>query len=130
MKYVSIGEASAKYNIPESTLRYNEKQGLLPLMERDDAGRRLFSEYQMRLLETVLRLKQTHMPIQNIRQYIAWVVEGERTTELRLEMMTKHKQAVLDEIASMTDALQGIDYKINGYKERLQKNKDRKEEHA
>lgn len=66
-----IGETSAAFNIPESTLRYYEKQGLLPLMERDDAGRRLFSEYQMRLLETVLRLKQTHMPIQDIRQYIA-----------------------------------------------------------
>ncbi|OKP99269.1 MerR family transcriptional regulator [Paenibacillus sp. P46E] len=120
MKYVTIGEAAATYHIPESTLRYYEKQGLLPLMERDAAGRRLFSEMQMALLETVLRLKQTHMPIHEIRQYIAWVIEGESTTELRLEMMTKHKRAVLDEIASMTDALQGIDVKINRYTERLQ----------
>ncbi|OKP82167.1 MerR family transcriptional regulator [Paenibacillus sp. P32E] len=123
MKYVSIGEASATYHIPESTLRYYEKQGLLPLMERDAAGRRLFSEMQMALLETVLRLKQTHMPIHDIRKYIAWVIEGESTTELRLGMMTKHKQAVLDEIASMTEALQGIDVKITRYTERLQKNR-------
>jgi DNA-binding transcriptional MerR regulator len=120
MKYVSIGEAAAAYNVPESTLRYYEKQGLLPLMERDAAGRRLFSEMQMALLETVLRLKQTHMPIHDIKQYIAWVVEGDGTTQLRLEMMTKHKQAVLDEIASMTNALQGIDFKIDRYNRRLQ----------
>lgn len=120
MKYVSIGEASAAYNIPESTLRYYEKQGLLPLMERDAAGRRLFSEMQMALLETVLRLKQTHMPIHDIKQYIAWVVEGDGTTQLRLDMMTKHKQAVLDEISSMTEALEGIDYKIDRYNRRLQ----------
>jgi len=121
MKYYSIGEASAKFNIPESTLRYYEKQGLLPLMERDAADRRLFSEHQMALLETVLRLKQTHMPIHDIRQYIGWVIEGESTTELRLEMMTKHKQAVLDEIAVMTEALQSIDWKIDRYINRLQK---------
>ncbi|MBW4085065.1 MerR family transcriptional regulator [Paenibacillus sp. S150] len=121
MKYATIGEAAATYHIPESTLRYYEKQGLLPLMERDAADRRLFSEMQMALLGTVLRLKQTHMPIHDIKQYIAWVIEGDSTTDRRLEMMTKHKQAVLDEIASMTDALQGIDVKINRYTERLQK---------
>jgi DNA-binding transcriptional MerR regulator len=120
MKNISIGEAAATFNIPESTLRYYEKQGLLPLMERDSAGRRLFSEMQMALLETVFHLKQTHMPIHDIKQYIAWVVEGDCTTQLRLDMMTKHKQAVLDEIASMTNALQGIDYKIDRYNRRLQ----------
>ncbi len=40
MKYCSISEAAAKFNISESTLRYNEKKGLLPLIERDKAGRR------------------------------------------------------------------------------------------
>ncbi|WP_245624999.1 MerR family DNA-binding transcriptional regulator [Paenibacillus stellifer] len=49
MKYCSISEASAKFSIPESTLRYYEKKGLLPLIERDEAGRRLFSEHQMAL---------------------------------------------------------------------------------
>ncbi|MFF2909203.1 MerR family DNA-binding transcriptional regulator [Paenibacillus sp. NPDC057934] len=44
MKYYSIGEVAAKFNIPESTLRYYEKKGLLPQIGRDDAGRRLFSE--------------------------------------------------------------------------------------
>ncbi|CAM4220519.1 MerR family transcriptional regulator [Paenibacillus typhae] len=121
MKTISIGEAAAALRIPESTLRYYEKQGLLPLIERDGAGRRLFSEHQMELLETILRLKHTHMPIQDIRQYIAWVIEGESTTELRLEMMTRHKQTVLNEMAVMEEALRGIDIKINRYTERLRK---------
>lgn len=72
MKYCSISEASAKFNIPESTLRYYEKKGLLPLIERDEAGRRLFSEDQMALLETVICLKNTHMPISSIKQYMDW----------------------------------------------------------
>lgn len=115
MKYYSIGEASAKYNIPESTLRYYEKKGMLPLIERDDAGRRLFSERQMALLQAIICLKNTHMPISSIRQYMEWIVEGEATIESRLDMMKKHKQRVLDEIALLTEYLPGIDAKIDRY---------------
>nr|WP_256253263.1 MerR family DNA-binding transcriptional regulator [Paenibacillus sp. UNC496MF] len=42
MNYYSIGAAAAQLHIPESTIRYYEKKGLLPLIERDHAGRRLF----------------------------------------------------------------------------------------
>lgn len=115
MRYYSIGEASAKYNIPESTLRYYEKKGLLPLIERDAAGRRIFSEHQMALLQAVICLKNTHMPINSIRKYMEWIVEGEGTIERRLDMMKEHKQRVLDEIALLTEYLPGIDAKIDRY---------------
>jgi DNA-binding transcriptional MerR regulator len=124
MKYCSISEASAKFNIPESTLRYYEKKGLLPLIERDEAGRRLFSEDQIALLETVICLKNTHVPISGIKQYIDWVVEGDNTIELRLEMMKNHKQAVLAEISLMTESLKGIDVKITRYTKRTQERKE------
>ena len=118
MKYCSISEAATKFNITESTLRYYEKKGLLPLIERDEAGRRLFSEDQISLLETVICLKNTHMPISGIKQYIDWVVEGDNTIELRLEMMRNHKQTVLDEISLMTESLKRIDLKITRYTKR------------
>lgn len=54
MNYCYISETSAKFNIPESTIRYYEKQGLLPLLERDEAERRLFLESKMALFETVI----------------------------------------------------------------------------
>ncbi len=119
MKDYSIGEASAKFNIPESTLRYYEKKGLLPQIKRDEAGRRLFSEGHMALLGTVICLKNTHMPISRIKQYIDWIVEGDATIALRLEMMRSHKQAVLDEISLMTESIEGIDWKIDRYVKRM-----------
>lgn len=121
MKYRSISEVSAELDIPDSTIRYYEKKGLLPLVERDPAGRRIFSEDQMTLLGTVMCLKNTHMPISDIKQYVDWIVEGERTLERRLELMNNHKQAVLAEIALMTESLKGIDYKIDRYARQLGK---------
>lgn len=123
MKYYSISEAAAEFNIPESTIRYYDKKGLLPLIERDKAGRRLFSEDQMALLGTVICLKNTHMPINGIKKYIDWVVQGENTIDLRLEMMKNHKAAVLDEISLMTESLKGIDEKITRYTKRTQERK-------
>ncbi|ACT00682.1 MerR family transcriptional regulator [Paenibacillus sp. JDR-2] len=115
MNYYSIGEAAAKLDIPESTIRYYEKKGLLPLIERNHAGRRLFSEHQMALLGTVMCLKNTNMPIHDIKQYIDWVIEGASTVGLRLDMLNKHKQAVLAEMALMTESLEGIEVKIQRY---------------
>lgn len=127
MNYRSISEASAQFHIPESTIRYYEKKGLLPLIERDKAGRRLFSDDQMTLLGTIICLKNTHMPISDIKQYVDWILEGESTVERRLEMMSRHKQDVLGEIASMTESLDGIDYKIARYTKQIQERNQRKE---
>ncbi|WP_280513076.1 MerR family transcriptional regulator [Heyndrickxia shackletonii] len=104
-------------------MRYYEKQGLLPLIQRDEAGRRLFSEDQIALFETVLCLKNTNMPISSIKQYIDWVIEGDSTIELRLEMMKNHKRAVLEEISLMRESIKGIDFKIERYTKQIQERK-------
>lgn len=115
MNKYTIGEAAARFHIPESTLRYYEKQGLLPQIERDEAGRRLFSEGHMALLGTVICLKNTHMPLSQIKQYVDWILEGDATLALRLSMMRAHKQAVLEEISLMTQSIGEIDFKIDRY---------------
>lgn len=120
MNYYSIGEASATYNIPESTLRYYEKKGLLPFIERDEAGRRLFSERQLALLQIVICLKNTDMPISGIKQYMEWVVEGDASAKNRLDMLVKHKRKVMDEIALMNEHLLEIDEKIERYRKQLE----------
>ncbi|CAI6060565.1 MerR family transcriptional regulator [Cohnella sp. JJ-181] len=128
MNVYSISEAAARYHIPESTIRYYEKKGLLPFIERDKAGRRLFSEDQMTLLGTIMCLKNTNMPISGIKQYVDWILEGESTLERRLKMMNDHRKAVLDEIALMTDSIDGIDYKIARYAKQIQERKHGKGE--
>ena len=128
MKYYSISEVSAKLDIPESTIRYYEKKGLLPQVERDEAGRRLFSEDQITFLGIIIYLKNTHMPISVIKQYVDWVVGGDDTIELRLKMMKNHKQAVLAKISLMTESLKGIDVKIARYTNRLLSEENNREE--
>lgn len=124
MKYYAIGEAAVRLGIPESTIRYYEKQGLLPRMERDEAGRRIFTEDYLAFLKIILYLKNTQMPISQIRQYVDWMAEGDSTIPLRLAMFQEHKQSVLAQIALMTESLQGIDKKIERYTKYLELNRN------
>ncbi len=64
------------------------------------------------------------MPISGIKQYMDWIVEGDNTTQLRLEMMKNLKQAVLAEISLMTESLKGIEVKITRYTNRTQERKE------
>ncbi|WP_282940931.1 hypothetical protein [Paenibacillus sp. RC67] len=57
-----------------------------------------------------------------------WIVEGDSTVPLRLEMMKNHKQAVLSEISLMTEALKGIDVKITRYIKRIQERKEERQD--
>ncbi|RUS48942.1 MerR family transcriptional regulator [Cohnella sp. AR92] len=127
MSYLTIGEAAAKLHIPESTIRYYEKKGLLPFIERDEAGRRLFSERQLALFEIILCLKNTQMPIGEIKQYMDWVAEGDRTIDLRLEMMENHKKTVLATIELMNESLKGIDFKIERYTNQINQREEERE---
>ena len=68
--FYTIGEVSKKFNIPTSTLRYYEKEGLLPFIERDKNGIRKFKEENFEWIHTIECLKNTGIPIKDIKNFI------------------------------------------------------------
>ena len=85
MEY-SIGEFSRKTGLGIHTLRYYEHEGLL-LPERTAANRRCYSERDVAWAAFILRLKETGMPIREIRRYAALREEGDDTLSARMEML-------------------------------------------
>ena len=69
----SMKEVSEKMNLPASTIRYYDKQGMLPNMHRTESGYRRFSDADIGMLNMIECLKRTNMPIRDIQQFIAWV---------------------------------------------------------
>ena len=72
MKRYTIGEVAKMYGIAPSALRYYDKEGLLPFIERTEGGARLFKEEDLEWLTTIECLKDTGMPIKMIKQFIDW----------------------------------------------------------
>ncbi|MGE5423351.1 MAG: MerR family transcriptional regulator [Ignavibacteriales bacterium] len=117
MRY-SINQAAARYGITEHTIRYYDKEGLLPFLKRSESGMRSFSENDMEWLQLICCLKNTGMQIKQIKQYIDWCVQGNETVEIRRQMFIKHREDVLNQIAELQKYLETINYKIKYYDER------------
>lgn len=116
----SIGEVAEKMGLSIHTLRYYDKIGILPLVERSENGRRMFTDKDLIMLNTIECLKKTGMQLKDIKQYIDWCAEGASTTRQRFDLFAERKKAVEDEIAQLQKTLKTINYKYEFYKKALE----------
>lgn len=107
----SIKEVADILGLPASTIRYYDKQGLLPFIERSDSGYRRFSESDIELLKLIECLKKTNMPIKDIRQFTAWLQQGDASIEQRQQMFLERRRAVEEQIEQLQETLKVIDDK-------------------
>lgn len=103
----SIGQVAEMFGLPISTLRYYDKQGLFPNMERV-SGIRKFSEAEIEALRVIECLKKAGMEIKDIRQFMDWCVEGPDTYPQRkamFEAQRVHMEAELEQMKRTLDML-------------------------
>lgn len=109
--YYTVGEMAKRLGVAPSTLRYYDKEGLLPYVERSSGGIRMFKEEDFERLYMIECLKKTGLSIKQIKSFIDWCTEGDSTIEQRLELMRQQKHAVEEQIAQMQKTLGVLDYK-------------------
>ncbi|HZK53309.1 MAG TPA: MerR family transcriptional regulator [Desulfosporosinus sp.] len=114
MRY-TISQVAEKFDLTAHTIRYYDKEGLLPFIERNKAGNRQFSDKDFDWLKLITCLKNTGMPIKQIKLYIQWCLQGDETLELRRQMYIDHRQEVLKQIDDLQKNLKSIDYKLEFY---------------
>jgi DNA-binding transcriptional MerR regulator len=98
------------------TLRYYERIGLLPAIRRTAAGRRVFSEIDLKWLGLLRCLRDTGMPIAEMQQFVRLMNGGAATTNERVEALTAHHQRVEDQIMRLQGHLEQIRSKIETYR--------------
>lgn len=107
----TVGEMAKKFNIAPSTLRFYDKEGLLPFVERSSGGIRMFKESDMGWLTIIDCLKQTGMPIKNIKEFINWCMKGDSTIQQRLDLIDTQRDAVHKQIKDLQEMLHILEYK-------------------
>lgn len=107
----TIGEAAARMHLSAPTLRYYDKEGLLPFVDRSESGIRVFKESDFEWLRLIECLKATGMPIRDIKQFIDWCLEGDATLPQRRDMFYERRRAILKQMETLQAALDVIDYK-------------------
>lgn len=109
--FYTVGEMAKKLNIAPSTLRYYDKEGLLPFVERSGSGIRMFQDSDLEWLTIIECLKKSGMAIKDIKRFIDWCVEGDSTIDQRLELIDQQREAVLGQIEQLKDTLTVLNYK-------------------
>ena len=106
----TISEAAQKTGLPPSTIRYYDKEGLLPNIKRKN-GIRVFEDMDLRLMGLLTCLKNTGMPIKRIRDYVELTSKGDDTLRERYEIIKAQRQFVLDQIEQLQYYLEELDFK-------------------
>lgn len=101
----TVGKIAELLDIPPSTIRFYDKKGLLPFVERSRGGIRQFTEEDRTRMENILLLRRFGFSVEEIKQYVELEEEGPSTGSLRLAMLEKRKESLAAEIRSLSETL-------------------------
>ncbi|MGR3741822.1 MerR family transcriptional regulator [Companilactobacillus sp. DQM5] len=120
MKNYSIGEISKKTNMSTSTIRYYEKEGLLPFIKRDSAQRRKFNDVDLGFLEVIDCMKKSAIPIKEIADFMELCMKGDSTLNDRYNFLDKHEAQLIQKIHDLEDNLEFLRWKKWYYKRAME----------
>ena len=107
----TVGEMAKLLGVPTSTLRYYDKEGLLPFVERSEGGIRVFKDRDYECLRIIDCLKKTGMPLKDINEFIIMAMQGDDTIEQRYDLVKKQQALMQSKIAELQEMLDTFDYK-------------------
>lgn len=107
----TVGEMAKKLGVAPSTLRYYDKEGLLPFVERSGGGIRIFKDSDFEWLSVISCLKKTGMKLSDIKAFVEMAMMGDDTIEPRLDLIVAQKNAVKAKIDELQETLRMLEFK-------------------
>lgn len=111
----SIGEVATKCSLTVSTIRYYDKEGLIPNLQKNEVGVRRFTDENVSSLQMIECLKNAGMPIKDIKQFMQWTIEGDSTLDERFEMFKNLRESVHQQMNQLQETLNTIEFKCHYY---------------
>lgn len=116
----TIKEVSEMTNLSISTLRYYDKMGLLPSLERKQSGYRNFTDGDIEMLKIIDSFKKAGLQIKDMQHYISLVFQGESTLQERYEIFINQERVIEEKIAELEQALKVTRMKIGYYQQAIE----------
>lgn len=112
---MTIAEVSEKYTISADTIRYYERIGLIPKINRNKNGIRNFTEDDCRWVEFIKCMREAGVSIEALIEYVALYQQGEDTVDARKQVLIEQRKVIVEKIEEMKSTLAKLDYKIEIY---------------
>ena len=118
---MKIAEVSERYGLSLDTLRYYERVGLIPPVNRNESGIRDYNELDLRRVEFIKCMRSAGLPIEVLIEYVALVQKSDKTIEARKEILKEQRKLLVDRMKEMQKTLDILDHKIEVYEKAVLK---------
>ena len=108
----TIKQVSEMMSLLVSTIRYYDKMVLIPFLEKNESGYRIFKDKDISMLRIIECFKNTGMSISEMQQYVEMVKRGDESLEERYQLFVRRKEIVLEEMRQLEKQLETIDHKL------------------
>ncbi|QQZ59156.1 MerR family transcriptional regulator [Paenibacillus sonchi] len=112
---ISIKEASEKLGLPAHTIRYYEKEGLLPFLQRDEYGNRIFEEKDLESISLMNCFRATGLPVAALKQMVDLTLQGDSTIPQRAAILREYKQDLERQQQELDRAFAIVNMKLSKY---------------
>lgn len=116
----SIGEVSKMTGLTVPTLRYYDKEGLIPNINRTENGLRNFTENDLGTINIVTCIKGAGASLKEIKHYMDMCQLGDSTLLNRKQFFIDKKKDIEEQMNKLNDILATIEYKINYYEDAIE----------
>ena len=118
---MKIAEVSEQYGLSTDTLRYYERVGLIPPVNRTESGIRDYNELDLRRVDFVKCMRSAGLPIEVLIEYVGLVQQGDETIEARKQILAEQRDMVKAKMEEMQKTLDLLDHKIEVYEKAILK---------
>lgn len=111
----TISEVCKKYHILPDTLRYYERVGAIPAVNRTKSGIRDYSEQDIGCVENAICMRNAGVPVEMVAAYVKLCQQGDATFAARRELLKEARSGIVKQIEKCRKELERLDYKIGKY---------------
>ncbi|MFK4471592.1 DNA-binding transcriptional MerR regulator [Paenibacillus sp. RC73] len=114
-----IAEVSKKFDLSQDTLRYYERIGLIPRVNRNKSGIRDYTEEDCRWVQYIKCMRAVGLPVEILIEYVGLFQQGDETMDARKELLIEQRKQLITRMEDMKNVLERMDYKIARYEQTI-----------
>lgn len=116
---MQIAEVSEKFVLSQDTLRYYERIGLIPRVNRNKSGIREYTEEDCRWVEFIKCMRGVGLPVEILIEYVGLFQQGDETMEARKELLIEQRKQLITKMEDMKKVFERLNYKISRYEQTI-----------
>lgn len=117
---MNISEVAERFHMTPATIRYYEKQGLIPPITRNGSGVRDFQDEDVKWVEFIKCMRDSGLSIDSLARYSELYQIGDDTLVERKKILIEEYQKLLEKQRLINGTVARLEKKLDNYDQMIQ----------